>query len=162
MIDHRPGSAAGKHVLRAIARRVGEPVWSRLWPRVEAVAERHATRVARQLRGELGDLRTELRAELAGLRETVDRLGALVERVEWTENEVRRIGPHVAAIDQRVAGLERAEPVAGGDAAEGRTLVDEIRSEHARIRARLSAVASYEHRIATMEQAVTAIGEATR
>ncbi len=161
MIDHGPGSAAGKDVLRAIARRVGKPVWSRLWPRVEAVAERHATRVARQLRGELGELRTELRGELTGLREAVDRLAAVAARIDWTENEVKRIGPHLAAVDQRVAGLERPEPVAEADSAEGRTLVDEIRSEHARVRARLSAVSSYEQRIAKVEQAVTAIGKST-
>jgi uncharacterized protein involved in exopolysaccharide biosynthesis len=41
--------------------------------------------------------------------------------------------------------------------AEARSLVEEVRSEHARVRARLSAVASYEHRIAQLEQTLNTL-----
>jgi hypothetical protein len=140
-------------MLRVIVRLGGVPVWSRLWPRVEAVADRHARRVARQSREELGALRAELRAEIAPLREAVDRLSCLVGQVDQTANEVRRMVPHVAALDQRVAGLERPQVADAADCAEGRALVAEIRSEHARGRARLSAVARYEEPIARLERA---------
>jgi hypothetical protein len=140
-----------------IARRTGEPVWSRLWPRVEAVAQRHAAGVAHELRGEIADLRTELRADVADLRDAVHRLESLFGRMDWTEGETRRIGPHVAALDQRVAGLERRPSDLTTDddqQREARSLVTEIRTEHSRVRARLSAVAAYEHRITQLEQAV--------
>lgn len=152
MIDDRAGGTAGKRVLRVIVRRAGEPVWSRLWPRVEAVAERHARRAARESREELDRLRAELRAEIAPLREAVDRLSGLVGQVDRTANDVRRLVPHVAALDQRVAGLERPPVADAAECGEGRALVDEIRSEHARVRARLSAVARYEERIARLER----------
>jgi chromosome segregation ATPase len=148
-----------KHALRGIVRRTGEPVWSRLWPRVEAVAERHAAGAARELRGEIAELRTELRGDVAALHEAVDRLSSLFGRMDWTEGETRRIGPHVAALDQRLAGLERqpTELITDDDQQrEARSLVTEIRTEHSRVRARLSVVAAYEHRITQLERAVEA------
>lgn len=138
-------------------RRTGEPVWSRLWPRVEAVAQRHAAGAALELRGEIAELRTEIRGDLAALHEAVDRLAGLFGRMDWTEGETRRIGPHVAALDQRVACLERPIDVVDDDQRrEARSLVTEIRTEHSRVRARLSAVAAYEHRITQLERAVEA------
>jgi hypothetical protein len=165
MIDHRStnGWTSGKDVLRALARRTGAPVLNRLWPRVEEIAARHAHDAARPLWAEIGSLRDELRAEIAKVHEVLD---GLPGRVDWAENELRRIGPHVAAVDQRVAGLERpqvTEPAStpgDGDRAvqgEARSLVEEIRTEHARVRARLSAVAAHEQRITKVEQAVTAL-----
>ncbi|HEY3751261.1 MAG TPA: hypothetical protein VGL80_18880 [Pseudonocardiaceae bacterium] len=153
-----------KHALRGIVRRTGEPVWSRLWPRVEAVAERHAAGAARELRGEIAELRAEIRGDLAGLHEAVDRLAGLFGRMDWTEGETRRIGPHVAALDQRVAGLERQQldrqptglTTDDEQQREARSLVSEIRTEHSRVRARLSVVAAYEHRITQLERAVEA------
>jgi chromosome segregation ATPase len=144
-----------KGLVLAIIKRAGEPVFSRFWPRIEAVAARHANRVGDQLHAELAGLRDELRADVRDLREAMDRLNEAAAKQEWTENEVRRISPHLAAVDQRVAGLER--PRADGEPTPAaRELVEEIRSEHARVRARLTAVATYEQRIAKVEQAVSA------
>ena len=80
------------------------------------------------------------------------------------EGETRRIGPHVAALDQRVAGLERQQPdrqptgltTDDEQQREARSLVSEIRTEHSLVRARLSVVAAYEHRITQLERAVEA------
>jgi uncharacterized protein involved in exopolysaccharide biosynthesis len=149
----QPGWTSGKDVLRALAKRTGAPVLNRLWPRVEEIAARHATGVIGPLRAEIAELRGELRAEIAKLHEVLNGLPA---RLDWAENELRRLAPHVAAVDQRVAGLERG-PVTGEIQGEARSLVEEIRTEHARVRARLSAVAAYEQRITKMEQAVTAL-----
>jgi predicted nucleic acid-binding Zn-ribbon protein len=153
MIDHNPGWTSGKDVLRALARRTSAPLLNRLWPRVEEIAARHAGAVAGPLRAEIAELRGELRAEVATLHEVLDGLPA---RVDWAENELRRLAPHLAAVDQRVAGLERPQ-VTGEASDEARSLVEEIRTEHARVRARLSAVAAYEQRITKVEQAVTAL-----
>ncbi|HEX3589737.1 MAG TPA: hypothetical protein VHV74_08890 [Pseudonocardiaceae bacterium] len=141
-------------LLRTFVKRAGQPIWSRFWPRVEAVAARHANRVAGELRAELAELRGELRAEVAGLRETLTRLSEAAGKQEWTENEVRRIAPQIAAVDQRVASLERPA-IDGAETPAARELVEEIRAEHARVRARLSAIAMYEQRIMKVEQAVS-------
>jgi hypothetical protein len=141
-------------LLRTVVKRAGQPVLSRFWPRIEAVAARHANRVAGELRAELAELRGELRAEVAGMRETLTRLSEAADKQEWTENEVRRMAPQVAAVDQRVASLERPV-VDGAETPAARELVEEIRAEHAKVRARLSAIAMYEQRIMKVEQAVS-------
>jgi hypothetical protein len=165
MNNHTPawggGRNIGKDTLRVLARRAAAPVLDRLWPRVETIAARSSAALATELRSEIADLRSDMKIELAELRTAIDAtIGDLAGRVDWTENELRRIGPHVAAVDERVAGLERPAPDPTADApaqGEARSLVEEIRGEHARVRARLSAVAHYEHRIAKMEQALTTL-----
>jgi chromosome segregation ATPase len=146
-------------LLRTFVKRAGQPIWSRFWPRVETVAARHANRVAGELRAELAELRGELRAEVAGMRDTLTRLSEAADKQEWTENEVRRMAPQVAAVDQRVASLERPG-VDGAETPAARELVEEIRAEHARVRARLSAMAMYEQRIMKVEQAVSGFSSA--
>jgi chromosome segregation ATPase len=84
-------------------------------------------------------------------------LDRLCGRVAWTENEVRRMSAHLAALDERLAAVERApagEDEAGGDHTEARALIEEIRDEHARVRARLTAIARYEERIGRLEAAL--------
>ncbi|HYS36317.1 MAG TPA: hypothetical protein VEO01_11865 [Pseudonocardiaceae bacterium] len=139
-----------KDALRAVARWTGSPVWRRMRPRVEAIAAEHSAMVARELRAELAEL-AELRAAVANLRTDVAKTH---ERINEMASIQDRLGPQVAAIDARVAAIERPVPGAGdqSEQAEARSLVEEVRSEHARVRARLSAVASYEHRIAQLEQ----------
>jgi chromosome segregation ATPase len=145
-----------KNALRLIARWTGSPVWNRIRPRVETIAADRSAQVARQLRAELADLRAELQSNVTDLRSAVAATDERISQVEWTQE---RLGPQVAAVDERLAVLERPAPAAGDPAeqAEARSLVAEVRSEHAKVRARLSAVASYEHRIAQLEQTLTTL-----
>jgi hypothetical protein len=137
-----------RDLLREAARRFGTPVWRRLRPYVDTVVARRVDLHTRRL---LDDLRT---ADAAA-RAELDQLGG---RVAWTENEMRRMGTHLAAVDERLAGVERSPaPARQGEAdehGEARTLVDEVREEHARIRARLTAIACYEERIGRLEAAL--------
>jgi predicted nucleic acid-binding Zn-ribbon protein len=145
-----------KNALRIIARWTGSPVWSRIRPRVETIAADRSAQVARELRAELADLRAELQSNVTDLRSAVAATHERINQVEWTQE---RLGPQVAAVDERLAAIERPVPAAGdpSERAEARSLVEEIRSEHARVRTRLSAVASYEHRIAKLEQTLTTL-----
>ncbi|MCZ2859539.1 hypothetical protein [Blastococcus sp. VKM Ac-2987] len=83
-----------------------------------------------------------------------DRLRRLDEQATWNAHQISRLAPQAASFEQR---LERqARPVvvnAGGndELSESRMLVDVVREEHARIRARLSAVSAYEERIRRLE-----------
>ncbi|GGS17803.1 MULTISPECIES: hypothetical protein [Actinokineospora] len=82
---------------------------------------------------------------------------AEVERVHgWTANELERVIPQVAALEARLAELD--DLIAAGpawrdtEAAPARSLIDEIRREHARIRVRLTGVAQYEERLGRLEE----------
>ena len=140
-----------KNALRVIARWTGSPVWNRIRPRVETIAADRSAEVARVLRAELADLRAELQSNVTDLRSAEAATDDRISQVEWTQE---RLGPQLAAVDERLAAVERPVPAAGdrSEQDEARSLVEEVRSEHARVRARLSVVASYEHRIATLEQ----------
>jgi hypothetical protein len=124
-------------------------------PRVEAIAAEHSAMVARELRAEIAEL-AELRTAVANLRTDVAKTH---ERINQVESIQDRFGPQLAAVDERVAAIERPFPTAAdqSEQAEARSLVEEVRSEHARVRARLSAVASYEHRIAQLEQTLNTL-----
>ncbi len=146
----------GKNALRVLARWTGAPVWSRIRPRVDAIAADRSAEVARVLRAELADLRAELRSNVTDLRSAVSATDERINQVEWTQE---RLGPQLAAVDERLASVERPAPAAldQSEQDEARSLVEEVRSEHARVRARLSAVASYEHRIASLEQTLSTL-----
>jgi predicted nucleic acid-binding Zn-ribbon protein len=113
------------------------------------------TVVARRVDLHTRQLLDDLRAADAAARAELDQLGS---RVAWTENEMRRMSTHVAAVDERLAGVERspapARQVESEEHHEARALVDEVREEHARIRARLTAIARYEERIGRLEAAL--------
>ncbi|HEY8372422.1 MAG TPA: hypothetical protein VIL00_06725 [Pseudonocardiaceae bacterium] len=149
-----------RDMLREVARFVGGPVWRRLRPRIEAIAARQAEQATRQLAEELRRLREDLERGLSSLHASLDdlrrRTDDLDGRSGWTENEVRRMGPHLAAVDERVAMLERPAARSSGDTAEqteSRSVLEEVRAEHARIRARLTAIARFEERLARLEEA---------
>jgi chromosome segregation ATPase len=145
-----------RDALRGIARWTGTPVWNRIRPRVEAIADQRSAAVARELRAALADLRAELHGNVADLRAAIQATHDRVNQVEWAQE---RLGPQVAAVDERVAVLERPAPDAGDqdERQEARSLVEEVRAEHARVRARLSAVATYEHRIARVEETLATL-----
>jgi hypothetical protein len=158
MTDHIGGPATGRDTLRAVARWAGAPFWNRLRPRIETIAAERSSVVERDLRIQLADLHAQVAVGVADLRAALDATNVdLGGQVVWTQQQ---IGSQVAALDERVALLERAPagpPGDGDDQAAARSLVDEVRAEHARVRARLTAVASYEHRIATLEQALASL-----
>lgn len=88
--------------------------------------------------------------------DTAQRLAAVEGQVGEALREFRRIGPQVAALEARLETLEeRLEPAPTGDAAEhaeARSLVEEVRTEHARVRARISAATVFEERLRVLEE----------
>lgn len=111
------------------------------------------------------------RAAQEDLRTVFERLDRQAGRIEKTEQrtqstakdaelhvrEVNRIAPQLSALEAKVEELrqvlEAAPRIEGsGDVEVARSLVDEIRAEHARIRVRLSAVTTYEERLRRIEE----------
>ncbi len=170
----------------AVAVRVN-PVWARVQRKLDTVVAVRTDPALQDVRDRVEhvgtDVRDELRAELqAGLdalRRTVDeRCDALAGEVHRLEDELRRVsdglaelwehhgrvsfdvdrlGPHVAALEVRIADRERAErPVEVGgpeDTTEARRLLDDVVREHERIRVRFSGIALYEERLRKLEAA---------
>jgi predicted nucleic acid-binding Zn-ribbon protein len=128
---------------KKLVRAVGQPVTARLRPRIETIA-------FDRIRPEL----EALHADIATLRHEVDKATKDLDgHVKWLYDEQRRLAPHLAALEARVAAFERPGSVARlaerleytPDEAE------EVRAEHARIRARLAAISKYEERLARLE-----------
>ncbi|HET6152204.1 MAG TPA: hypothetical protein VFE15_04565 [Marmoricola sp.] len=94
------------------------------------------------------------RGALAGVDDLRRRVGDL-------ERELIRLSPQVAALEVRIADLgERIEaapaPGTDTDRAEARSLVEEVRAEHARVRARISAATVFEERLRVVEDKLQA------
>lgn len=93
-----------------------------------------------------------------------DRLARQHERLMELEREVGRLSPQVAALEVRLAEVaardERWAAADGDELVEARSLVQEIRAEHARIRARISAAARFEERLRVVEDALTPVAGA--
>lgn len=157
------------NVLRSSAARVGSPVWRRLRPRMETIAHRVATEAAahaaadavERARSHTDDLAGALRGDIDRIHEEIGRLRGDVDvlrgRMDEAAHHNRLLPEQVAAIEVRLGDLEadrRIADVADGDADASRTALDEIRSEHQRIRARLAVMASYEERIGRLENAI--------
>jgi tetrahydromethanopterin S-methyltransferase subunit G len=90
--------------------------------------------------------------QLTGTAE--QQLGRLEEQATWNAHQISRLAPQAAAFEQR---LEReARPIVvrtdGEDLPEARLLVDVVREEHTRVRARLSTLSAYEERIRRLEE----------
>jgi uncharacterized protein involved in exopolysaccharide biosynthesis len=92
--------------------------------------------------------------------EVTVRLNRQHERIAELERELARVSPQVAALEERLAGLTAppASPdlgtVLAGDDPAAADLLDAIRAEHARVRARISAAAKYEERLRQLEEKV--------
>ena len=85
-----------------------------------------------------------------------EQMADLNQRLGDAVREISRIGPQLAALEERVELLRQRieEPNPSGtpeqvDAA--RTVLDEVRAEHARIRARISAATVFEERLRVLE-----------
>ena len=122
------------------------------------VNESVAWRVAEHLE----PVKAELREEVRRLRADVDRrlaevdrrLGAVERQADWSANELARLAPQVAAVETRVEQKARPTVLTGelADLPEARTLVEVVRDEHARVRARLALVSAYEERLRRLEE----------
>ncbi|MFT4085073.1 MAG: hypothetical protein QM638_21035 [Nocardioides sp.] len=103
---------------------------------------------------------------LAGRQELVDRLDRQLARIEEHERELARIGPQLAALEERVESLrERVEgvpvvaprPDGSADAldqVEARSLWDELQRQREQVRARISAAARFEERLRQIEESL--------
>ena len=121
------------------------------------VNESVAWRVADQLepvKAQIGEDVRRLRVDLdRRLGELDRRLGAVERQADWSANELARLAPQVAALETRVEQKARPTVLTGGleDLPEARSLVEIVREEHARVRARLSLVSAYEERLRRLE-----------
>jgi uncharacterized protein involved in exopolysaccharide biosynthesis len=81
------------------------------------------------------------------------RLHAVERESAWSANELARLNPQVSAFETRLEQQARPEVLTGDleDLPEARNLVDTIREEHARVRARLALVSAYEERLRRLE-----------
>ena len=93
-----------------------------------------------------------------------DRVRQPANEISWAVNELQRLGPQLAALESRVeekrqgaAALSGAEPPSA-DAA----LLNEVRAEHERIRARLFTVTRYVERLERLESEVAEIRDQIR
>ena len=84
------------------------------------------------------------------------RIADLERRLADAVRELGRMGPQLAALEARVEELAgRLEPAPAGDAADveaARNVLDEVRAEHARVRARISAATVFEERLRVLEE----------
>ena len=140
-----------------ILRRAARPVLGLLQGRIDASVRAAEERQERRLNEVASRLVAEKDAESAEqhrMRELV--AGEIGARIGELDDQLRRIGAQLVALESRVAELERpavelaAEPA---ERAEARGLLDEVRAEHRRTRAELAAIAFYEERIARLESA---------
>ena len=73
-----------------------------------------------------------------------------------------RLGRPRAAPRRRPGGVTAAPRSTTRPLAEGRGLLDEVRTEHARIRARMQVVSAYEERLRRVEESVAELFEGDR
>ncbi|RZU33050.1 hypothetical protein [Blastococcus saxobsidens] len=102
---------------------------------------------------ELADRGTELDKRLGELERWV---GDVARESSWSANELARLAPQAAAFEARLEQQARPTVLTGelADLPEARLLVDVVREEHARVRARLSLVSAYEERLRRLELAL--------
>lgn len=84
------------------------------------------------------------------------RMEDLERRLGDAVREIGRIGPQVAALEERIEALRRRveDPTPAGtpeDVEAARNVLDEVRVEHARVRARISAAVVFEERLRVLE-----------
>jgi hypothetical protein len=87
------------------------------------------------------------------LAELERRMGAVERESGWTANELARLNPQVSAFETRLEQKAHPEVFTGAleDLPEARNLVEVIREEHSRVRARLALVSAYEERLRRLE-----------
>jgi chromosome segregation ATPase len=97
----------------------------------------------------------DMRRRLADLERRYNEMDKLQH---WTANELERVIPQVASQESQLEALrEKIAAVPVGDQPqidESRSLIDEIRREHAQVRVRLTSIAQYEDRLRKLEDRV--------
>ncbi|WP_448641018.1 hypothetical protein [Geodermatophilus sp. URMC 63] len=98
----------------------------------------------------LADSGEHLDKRLAELERRVD---DVARESSWSANELARLAPQAASFEVRLEQKARPVVLTGAleDLPESRLLVDVVREEHARVRARLSLVSAYEERLRRLE-----------
>lgn len=128
----------------------------------EAVAWRVAEQ-ADPLKHTVHRLDAENRSHRERLAEIDHRLGVIDGRLDaveresaWSANELARLNPQVASFETRLEKQAHPEVLTGAleDLPEARSLIETIREEHARVRARLALVSAYEERLRRLEARV--------
>jgi predicted nuclease with TOPRIM domain len=130
--------------------RVNESVAWRVREQLEPLRARLGEDV-RRLRGDLDRRLGELDGRVGSLE---GRLDTVERQADWSANELARLAPQVAALETRLEQKARPTVLAGElqDLPEARSLVEVVREEHARVRARLSLVSAYEERLRRLEE----------
>lgn len=119
----------------------------------EAVAWRVAEQVD-PLRREVDERLRHIEEDFGRrLGELERRMGEVERESSWSANELARISPQVASFETRLEQQARPEVFTGelANLPEARHLLDSIREEHARVRARLALVSAYEERLRRLE-----------
>ena len=135
-----------------------QPLLRTLQARIDnavSAAEERTQVVAAELR----DAQAAEAAEQHRVREM--RLGEVTGRIDELDDQLRRISAQLVSLEHRVGDLERPAVDLTADDADrraARSLVDEVRLEHDRAQAGLSAIAFYEERIARLERANSGAG----
>ena len=132
------------HELSADARGPLTSLTGRLRARFDAAVDWRAQQVVDRSTHELRDRLSALEGRVA----------ALEPRLVEAEQAVLRLAPQTASLEKRVEDLGGAgSPVVADDrqVAEARQLLDAVRSEHERIRARTALLSSYEERLRLLE-----------
>jgi uncharacterized coiled-coil protein SlyX len=109
------------------------------------------TQAVDEVRREVDEVRGEVDGRIRALE---DRLNGLEPRLVEAEQVLLRMGPQLAALEGRVEDARQcAQPVAASpdDVAEARQLLDAVRAEHERLRARVALASSYEERLRVLE-----------
>lgn len=151
------------YVNEAIAVRAGQRVDPLIADvrRLERALEDTTARLDRealQHRAEIEDLRQAQSARVDDLHRRLDDLDRRVRDLEeghaWHGSLIARMEPQVASFEQRLERAARPIVVQGGvaDLPEARELVASVRDEHARVRARLALISSYEERLRLLEE----------
>lgn len=110
---------------------------------MDRVKRRVADRFAGVIRREISAVSPVSQEEF---RSAIESLSA---RLDWAENELRRMGPHVGAQGERIGVLEQGyRPLVGAQ-------TQAAAVEHARARARGALVGEYEERLNSLEAVVS-------
>ena len=96
-------------------------------------------------------------SKLAGFFESLREVRRQQRRIGDLERELMRLSPQVAALEARLEEMRlRLDGDVGSTGAEetseARGLLDAVRAEHARVRARISATTVFEERLRVLEE----------
>jgi hypothetical protein len=98
----------------------------------------------------------QLFQERSRLDELISRVNGFHDRAEWTASQVERVVPQVASQEAELESLRAKLVVSSAadltDVDAARSLIDEVRREHAQVRVRLTGIARYEERLRRLEE----------